>query len=78
MSATLHSVGRAPNAFTARSAPTIQFKTSQQARVLRVITQQPPQYDRSCIACPGAGAAAAKAIRSSQIEAQRRARRAGA
>lgn len=66
------------NAFTARIAPSIQFKRSQQARVLRAITQQPPQYDQGCTASPDAGAAAAKAIRGSQIEAQRRARRVGA
>ena len=63
------------NAFTARIAP-ISFKRHEQARVLRAITQQPPQYDRSYIAQPGAGAAAARAIRNSQIEAQKRARRA--
>ena len=66
------------NAFTTRIAPITPFKRSQQARVLRSILQQPPQYDQSCIARPGAGAAAAKAIRGSQIEAQRRARRVGA
>ena len=62
-----------PNAFTARISPIAPFK--RQARVLRSIAQQPPQYDTSCIAAHDAGAAAAKAIRGSQIEAQRRARR---
>ena len=66
------------NAFTVRMAPSIRFKHSEQPRVLRSITTQPPQYDTSCIAVPIAGAAAAQAIRSSQIEAQQRARRAGA
>ena len=64
------------NAFTTRIAP-ISFKHYEQPRVLRAITQQPPQYDRSYIAQPGAGAAAARAIRNSQLEAQKRARRAG-
>lgn len=64
------------NAFTARIAP-ISFARHEQARVLRSIDQQPPQYDRSYIAQPGAGAAAARAIRNSQLEAQQRARRAG-
>ena len=44
---------------------------------MRAIDQQPPQYDRSYIAQPGAGAAAARAIRNSQIEAQKRVRRGG-
>ena len=65
------------NASTTRIAPIKPFKAAEQARVLRSITQQPPQYDRSYIAQPGAGAAAARAIRNSQIEAQKRARRAG-
>ena len=64
------------NAFTHRIAPVAPFKHSQQPRVLRSIAKQPPQYDRSYIAQPGAGAAAARAIRNSQIEAQKRARRA--
>ena len=64
------------NAFTARISP-ISFARHEQARVLRAIEQQPPQYDRSYIAQPGAGAAAARAIRNSQIEAQKRSRRAG-
>ncbi len=64
------------NAFTTRIAP-VAFKHYEQTRVLRAITQQPPQYDRSYIAQPGAGAAAARAIRNSQLEAQKRARRAG-
>ena len=58
------------NAFSTPIAP-VAF------RVLRSTTQHPPQYDRSYIAQPGAGAAAARAIRNSQIEAQKRARRAG-
>lgn len=66
------------NAFTARSAPSIQFKLSEQPRVLRSITHQPPQYNARPIAARVDGAVAALAIRSSQIEAQRRARRAGA
>lgn len=66
------------NAFTTRIAPSIQFKRSQQARVLRSITQQPPQYHAIPLAARTDGAVAALAIRSSQIEAQRRARRAGA
>ena len=49
---------------------------AEKARVVRAITQQPPQYDRSYIAQPSAGAAAARAIRNSQIEAQKRSRRA--
>lgn len=65
------------NAFAARIAP-ITFKRSEQARVLRAITQQPPRHEPDLIAAPSVGAAAALAIRSSQIEAQRRARRAGA
>lgn len=65
------------NAFTTRIAP-ISFKRHEQARVLHSIEQQPPQYDRSYIAQPGAGAAAARAIRNSQIEAQKRSRRVGA
>ena len=65
----------AVNAFTTRISP-ISFKRHEQARVVRAITQQPPQYDRSYIAQPGAGAAAARAIRNSQLEAQQRARRA--
>ena len=82
MSATLttpEGAERVPNAFTCRIAPVAPvapFKHSQQPRVLRSIDQQPPQYDRSYIAQPGAGAAAARAIRNSQIEAQKRARRA--
>ncbi|MDD2711325.1 MAG: hypothetical protein PHU77_00255 [Simplicispira sp.] len=68
----------AANAFTVRSAPTIQFKTSQQARVLRAITHQPPQYNATPIAARTDGAVAALAIRNSQFEAQRRARRAWA
>lgn len=65
------------NAFTHRIAPVAPFKHSRQPRVLRSIAKQPPQYDRSYIAQPGgAGAAAARAIRNSQIEAQKRARRA--
>lgn len=67
----------AVNAFTARIAP-ISFARHEQARVLRSITQQPPRHDRSYIAQPGAGAAAARAIRNSQLEAQKRARRVGA
>lgn len=66
------------NAFAVRAAPSIQFKASQQARVLRSITQQPPQYHATPVAVRNDGAVAALAIRSSQIEAQRRARRAGA
>lgn len=66
------------NAFTVRAAPSIQFKVSQQARVLRSITHQPPQYNAIPIAARTDGAVAALAIRSSQIEAQRRARRVGA
>ena len=66
------------NAFAVRMAPSIRFKRSEPPRVLRSIATQPPQYDTSCIAAPIAGAAAAQAIRASQIEAQRRARRAGA
>ena len=65
------------NAFTHRVSPISPFKLSQQPRVLRSIAKQPPQYDRSYIAQPGAGAAAARAIRNSQLEAQKRARRAG-
>lgn len=65
-----------PNAFTTRIAPISPFKLSQQPRVLRAITQQPPQHDRSCIAPACPGVAAALAIRNSQVEAQRRARRA--
>ena len=63
------------NAFTTRIAP-ISFKRHEQARVVRAITQQPHQYDRSYIA-RAAAAPAARAIRNSQIEAQKRARRAG-
>lgn len=65
------------NAFTARIAP-ITFKASEQARVLRAIAQQPPRHEPGRIAAPSSGAAAALAIRSSQIEAQQRARRVGA
>lgn len=65
----------APNAFTARIAP-ITFTRSQQARVLRSIDKQPPQHDRRSIALHDADQlAAAKAVRSSQFEAQKRARR---
>ena len=64
------------NAFTARIAPIAPFKRSQQARVLRSIAQQPPQYHAIPLAARTDGAVAALAIRSSQIEAQRRARRA--
>lgn len=67
----------APNAFTHRVAP-ITFKGSEQARVLRAITQQPPRHEPGRIAAPSAGTVAALAIRSSQFDAQRRARRAGA
>ena len=66
------------NAFTLRSAPSIQFKASQQPRVLRAITQQPPQYHAIPIAVRTDGAIAALAIRNSQFEARQRARRAGA
>ena len=66
------------NAFAVRIAPTIKFKRSQQTRVLRSIAQQPPQYHAIPLAARTDGAVAALAIRSSQIEAQRRARRAGA
>lgn len=66
------------NAFTVRSAPTIKFKRSQQARVLRAITHQPPQYNVRPIAARTDGAIAALAIRNSQFEALQRARRAGA
>jgi hypothetical protein len=65
------------NAFTHRVSPISPFKLSQQPRVLRSIAQQPPQCDHSYIAQPGAGVAAARAIRNSQLEAQQRARRAG-
>lgn len=65
------------NAFTARIAP-VSFKQHEQARVLRAIAQQPPRYDRSYITQTSDGAAAARAIRNSQIEAQQRARRFGA
>ena len=65
------------NAFTSRIAPIVPFKHAQQARVLRAIVQ-PPKYEKPAIAGRCAGAAAAQAIRGSQIEAQRRARRAGA
>lgn len=66
------------NAFTVRMVPSIRFKRSEQPRVLRSIVTQPPQYHVSSIAARTDGAIAALAIRGSQIEAQRRARRAGA
>jgi len=65
------------NAFTARIAP-ITFKGSEQARVLRAINQQPPRHEPHPSAVLGAGAAAVLAIRNSQFDAQRRARRVGA
>lgn len=66
------------NAFTAHIAPIVPFTRQQQARVLRAITHQPPQYHAIPIAVRTDGAIAALAIRSSQFEAQRCARRAGA
>lgn len=66
------------NAFTARIAPISPFKRSQQARVLRSITHQPPQYNAIPVVARTDGAVAALAIRNSQFEALQRARRAGA